>query len=55
MKKVIEDQNMFRSEVMVRQEVSNKIQTSISLLDMSFKLLLKIIYFVKKESKNHFG
>ena len=30
MKKVIEDQNMFRSEVMVRQEVNDVIQTSIS-------------------------
>ena len=30
MKKVIEDQNMFRSEVMVRREVNYGIQRSIS-------------------------
>ena len=29
MKKVIDEQNVFRSEVMVRKEVNNEIQTSI--------------------------
>ena len=54
-KKLIEDLNVFRKHFRVRQEVSYGIQTIISSLKISFKLPLKIIYFVRKEMKNHIG
>ena len=51
MKKEIEDLNVFRKYFRVRQEFSDEIQTIIYLLNMSFKLLLEIIYPIKKERK----
>ena len=48
MKKLIEGLNVFRKDFRVRQEVSDKIQTSITLLKMRFKIPLQIIYLVRK-------
>ena len=52
MKKVIEDQYVFRREFKVRQEVNDGTQTSIFILKMIFKILLKIIFGVKEEKKS---
>ena len=51
MKKLIEDLNVFRKYFRVRQEVGDEIKTSFFLVNMSFKLPLKLIYLVKKKRK----
>ena len=52
MKKVIEDLNVFRKYFRIRQEVSDKIQTSISFVKDELQISIEIIYLVRKERKN---
>ena len=49
MKKVIEDQYVFRSEFKVTQEVNDGIQKLFLILKMIFKPQFKIIYWVKEK------
>ena len=49
--KVIKDLNVFRKYFRVRQEVGDEIKTSFFLVNMSFKLPLKLIYLVKNKRK----
>ena len=41
MKKLIDEQNVFRSEVMVRKDINDEIQRSIFILNISFKFTWK--------------
>ena len=55
MKKLIEDRYVFRRDLRFRQEVNDEIQTNILILKMTFKIQLKIIYWVRQKRKNYFG
>ena len=52
MKKIIEDLNVFRKYISVRQELVMKYKQVFLLLKMSFKPPLKIIYLVKNRGKS---
>ena len=56
MKKVIEDQNVFINEVMIRQEDNYGIQRGISYIkDELFKNPLKTIYWKEEKGGNRFS
>ena len=55
MKKLIEEQYVFRRYFKVRQEVNDEIQTIISYIKDELQILLKRIYLVKQEREIHFG
>ena len=55
MKKVIEDQNMFRSEVMVRQEVNDGIQTIISYIKYELQNTIENNLLERRKEGSHFG
>ena len=54
-KKVIDEQNVFRSEVMVRKEVNDEIQISISYIKDELQISIEKIYWKEEKRKNHFG
>ena len=55
MKKVIEDQIYFRSEVMVRQEVNDGIQRIISYVKYELQNSIKNNALERRKKGNHFG
>ena len=55
MKKVIENQYVFRGYFKVRQEVNDEIQTSISYIKYELKNSTEKNILGKKERKNNFG
>ena len=55
MKKVIDDQNLFRSEVMVRQEVNDGIQRSISYIKYELQNSIENNLLEIRKGGNNFG
>ena len=54
-KKVIEDLNVFKNDVMVRQEISDETQTSFSFIKDELQTSIENnIYCKKKDRNNHF-
>ena len=54
-KKVIEDQNVFRSEVMVRQEVNDGIQIIISYIKDELQNTIENNLLERRKEGSHFG
>ena len=54
MKRVVEYQYVFIIYFKVRQDVIMKYKQVFIILNISFKVPLKIIYLVEQERKNHF-
>ena len=55
MKKVIDEQNVFRSEVMVRKEVNDEIKRSISYIKDELQISIERNVLERRKRKNHFG
>ena len=55
MKKLIEDQNLFRSEVMVRQEVNDEIKRSNSYIKYELQNSIENNVLEGRKKGNHFG
>ena len=55
MKKVIEDQYVFRSDFKVRQEVNDGIKTSIYYIKYELQNSIEKNILGKTKTKNHFG
>ena len=55
MKKLIEDQHLFRSEFKVRQEVNFGIQTSISYIKDDLQSSIEDNILGKRNRENYFG
>ena len=49
MKKVIDEKKVFRSEIMVRKEVNDEIQRSISFIKDELQIFIKNIYTGRKQ------
>ena len=55
MKKVIEDQYVFRSDFKIKQEVNDGIQTSISYIKYELQISIEKNVLEEEKIKNHFG
>ena len=55
MKKLMDEQNVFRSEVMVIKEVNDEIQKNISYIKDELQNSIEIMYRREEKKKNHFG
>ena len=55
MKKIFEDQNVFRSEVMVRKEVNDEIQKSISYIKDQLQSSIRNNVLEGRKREHNFG
>ena len=55
MKKLIEDQYVFRSEVMVRKEINDEIQRNISYIKDELQVSIEKDVLEERKKKNLFG
>ena len=55
MKKVIDEKKVFRSEIMVRKEVNDEIQRSVSYIKDELQSSIEKMYGKEEKRKNHIG